>query len=65
MTTPGTPDQPGEGNLHDLTDDAYFAAIESCPPVYDAAGNRLTSIFDDVQDKRAEKASTAATEYLP
>jgi hypothetical protein len=44
-----------EGDLHNLTDDDYFDALAQMPPVYDADGNEVGGLFDDVQDKRAEK----------
>lgn len=44
-----------EGDLHNLTDDDYFAALAQMPPVYDADGNEVAGLFDDVQDKRDEK----------
>lgn len=46
----------GEGNLHDLSDDDYFDAIATMPPVYDADGHVVTGLFDDVIDARAQKA---------
>lgn len=45
-----------EGDLHNLSDDDYFDAIAAMPPVYDADGNEVPSLFDDVVDKRAAKA---------
>ncbi len=55
MTRPTPPGEPAEGNLHDLTDDDYFDALAQMPPVYDADGNEVSGLFDDVQDRRAEK----------
>lgn len=51
-----------EGDLHNLSDDDYFDALAEMPPVYDADGNEVTGLFDDVQDKRTEKAEGT---YLP
>lgn len=53
------PQEPREGNLHDLTDDAYFAALAEMPPVLDAEGNEVTDLFADVVDAREEKAQIA------
>lgn len=50
---------PREGNLHDLSDDDYFAAIQEMPPVFDADGDEVTGLFDDVQDRREEKRLAA------
>ena len=44
-----------EGNLHDLTDDAYFKAIETCPAVLDCDGNPVEGLFADVVDLREAK----------
>lgn len=52
----------GEGGLHELTDDDYFTALETMPPVYDAEGRQVTGLFDDVQDLRAEKAAERGPE---
>lgn len=52
-------DEIGEGNLHELDDDTYFEALATCPPILDAEGRPLVGIFDDVQDKRAEKAGSS------
>lgn len=56
MTNPRH-EQIREGDLHNLSDDEYFAALEQMPPVYDADGNEVTDLFDDVVDLRAEKRS--------
>lgn len=50
----------GEGNLHDLTDDEYFNALPEMPPVYDAEGNQVTGLFEDVVDAREAKRAEAA-----
>jgi hypothetical protein len=60
MPDPKRHQETGEGLLHELTDDEYFAAFEEMPKVYDADGNEVTGLFDDVQDKRAEKQIAAA-----
>jgi hypothetical protein len=67
LPTPQQHEQAGEGLLHELTDDEYFAAIEQMPPVYDADGNRVPGLFDDVQDRRAEKRAAAerGEDFLP
>lgn len=46
----------GEGNLHDLDDDTYFEAIAQMPKVFDADGNEVAGLFDDVVDARDAKA---------
>jgi hypothetical protein len=52
-------ENPPEANLHQLSDDDYFAAISEMPPVYDAEGNEVTGLFDDVVDLReAKRAGT-------
>lgn len=55
MPTPKQHEEAGEGLLHQLTDDEYFDAIGQMPPVYDADGNEVTGLFDDVLDLREEK----------
>ena len=46
----------GEANLHTLTDNVYFDDLNNHRvEVYDADGNPLTGIYDDVVDLRAEK----------
>lgn len=59
MPDPKRHAETGEGLLHELTDDEYFAAFSQMPPVYDADGNEVSGLFDDVQDKRAEKKAAA------
>lgn len=54
MTNPRH-EQIREGDLHNLSDDDYFDALAQMPPVFDADGNEVTGLFDDVQDMRAEK----------
>lgn len=58
-TAPNQHEQTGEGNLHDLTDDEYFASLEEMPPVLDAEGNEITGLFADVVDARESKARAA------
>lgn len=55
MTDPTPPVEPREGNLADLDDDTYFAAIEEFPGAVDGAGQPIEGLFDDVIDARPEK----------
>lgn len=55
----------GEGDLHSLSDDDYFAALEEMPPVYDENGNQITGLFDDVVDMREEKRRAAERKQGP
>lgn len=59
MPDPSLHQQTGEGLLHELTDDEFFDALPQMPTVYDADGNEVTGLFDDVQDRRAEKRAAA------
>lgn len=46
----------GEGGLHDLTDDAYFDDLHNnLVTIFDADGNPVEGMYDDVVDMRAEK----------
>ena len=50
---------PAEGNLHLLSDDEYFDDLHNNPvPVYDADGNELTGLYDDVVDERDKKGGS-------
>lgn len=62
MPTPQEHREAGEGLLHHLTDDEYFDALPTMPKVFDADGNEVTGLFDDVQDLRAEKRAGTVPE---
>lgn len=57
MPDPKRHEETGEALLHELTDDEYFDALPLMPKVYDADGNEVVGLFDDVQDKRADKGT--------
>lgn len=59
MPDPRRHEETGEGLLHELTDDEFFDALTQMPPVYDADGNEVIGLFDDVQDRRPEKRAAA------
>lgn len=45
-----------EGGLHDLTDDDYFDdLLNHRVAVFDADGNEVTDMYDDVSDVREAK----------
>lgn len=60
MTEPEPEVEPREGNLRQLTDEDYFAAIDEFPGATDDQGRPVTGLFDDVVDARASKARAAA-----
>lgn len=54
-------EQSGEGGLANLTDDDYFDDLNNHRvPVYDADGNELTGLYDDVIDARELKKAGLA-----